>query len=200
VNVVHDRPAARWLPSRHHFALARLIALLRVIPSAAERERSPSQLPGDLSPSSRIGMTDRLVLAIERDQSAIEIYSVAVWIFLTVACYAGALLPVPIGWAFLAGLVIAGVVIQIPVYVAGGVLVPLWNAATGAKLEHNQKFNSIVFMTLLVIASSWFGTRPSPVRYVAWFFFLVLVLNAAAWAIMAALRGKARKLEHQCGL
>ena len=29
MNVVHDRPQAKWLPSRHRFALFRLYALLR---------------------------------------------------------------------------------------------------------------------------------------------------------------------------
>lgn len=183
MNVIRDNPAAQDLPSRRHFALARLFAFL----SFDESRKMPEAI-------------DRLMLPIDCDQSAAEIYTVAVWMFVTAACYFAAILPLPAGWSIAIAIVFTGIVIQFPLYLIGAVLVPLWNLAAGTKIENNQKLNSVAFMTLMVIASSYFGAIDSPARYVAWFFFAVLILNAAAWIVMALLRGKVREMEHRCGL
>jgi len=183
VKVVHDCPAARWLPSRHHFALMRLFAFVRF--------RSEDPMPPNL---------EHLALAIDRDQSAIEIYGVSLWLFATAVAYVAVLLPVPLGWAVALAIPVAGIAMQIPLTVIGGILIPLWTAVTGVKLENLQKLESVATMTLMVIASSYFAVARSPVRYIGWFFFAVFLLNAAAWLIMAALRTRVEEMERQCGL
>lgn len=183
MNIVRDRPAAQGLPSRRHFALAQLIAFLRFRPS---REMPPG--------------IDRLVLPINRDVSAAEIYSVAAWMFITAAWYLVAILPLPIGWSIVIAIGFTGLAIQLPLYFIGAVFIPLWNLKARTKIEDNQKLNSVAFMTLMVIASSWFGASRSSARYPAWFLLGVFVLNAAAWIVMRLLRGRVRDMERRCGL
>ncbi|HEY8850400.1 MAG TPA: hypothetical protein VIO12_13960, partial [Thermoanaerobaculia bacterium] len=56
--------------------------MARLLGFAASRLRSPVVLP-----------VDRVVYAIDRDQSAVENYGVAIWFMVTLACYLGFLLP-----------------------------------------------------------------------------------------------------------
>ncbi|HEY8131541.1 MAG TPA: hypothetical protein VII12_06580 [Thermoanaerobaculia bacterium] len=168
MKALRDCPAARWLPSRHRFALARLIAFLR-LRAEASRPR-----PADV---------DHEILVIDRDQTAIEHYAVSAWIFLTIVCYIAAMLPLPMGVAFVAALPLSGVAVQIPTYTFAG-----------------RKVNSVLTMVLMIVASSYFGMAASPVRYVAWFFFAVIAFNAAAWLIMMLMRDRVLELEQRCGI
>ena len=52
---------------------------------------------------------------------------------------------------------------------------------------------------LMIIASAWFAMQSGLVRYVAWFFLAVVLLNAIAWVAMIALRNSVRELEQRCG-
>ncbi len=168
MKVVRDCPAARWLPSRHRFALARLIAFVRL--------RVEVSRP-------RLSDVDHVVMVIDRDQSAIEHYVVSTWIFLTIVCYIAAILPLPIGFAVAAAIPLAAVAVQVPIYAGAG-----------------AKGNAVLIMVLLIMASSHFGTANSPVRYVSWFFFAVIVFNAVAWLIMILLRDSVRQREQRCGI
>ena len=85
MNVVVNRPEARWLPSRHRFALAQLIAFARLRRGEQQVANGP----------------DHLILSANRDQSAAESYAVAVWVFVTVAAYLLAILPMPLPLAII---------------------------------------------------------------------------------------------------
>lgn len=183
MSLIRDNPAARSLPSRHRYALARLLALL----TFRDSRTMPDQI-------------DRLVLSIDRDQNAIEICAVSAWMFVTAAWYLAEILPLPFGWAVAVALAFGGIVIQFPLYFVGGVLVPLWNLAAGTKTENNQNLNSIVSMTLMFAASVYFGITRSSARYPAWFFLAVFILNAGAWVILLPWRGRMREMERRCGL
>src|ERR1043166_10136563 len=76
VNVVFDRPDARWLPSRHRVALARLIAYAKLRGARADAKNA-----------------EHLILSIDRDQTAAEMNVVAIWVFLTTTCYIAPALP-----------------------------------------------------------------------------------------------------------
>jgi len=106
VRIVRGRAEARWLPSRHHFALARLFAFLRM------RGAKPQPREG-------------LMLVVDRDQTAAEHHCVSLWIVATVACYIAATLLAswPIAAAFPLAFVLAAVAIEVPV-VSIGLLVP----------------------------------------------------------------------------
>lgn len=143
--MIQDNPAARWLPSRHHFALTRLIAFV------TGRVRTAPKLDLDL-----------LLLAIDRDQTAIENYTIAVWFWLTTACYLSAVLPLHPALAIVIAIPLAAFVVQIPMFFGA---------------------SAPVLMLLYFCASAYFATAPGAVHYVAWFSLSLFVVNAIAWII-----------------
>ncbi|HKR65275.1 MAG TPA: hypothetical protein VJZ00_16200, partial [Thermoanaerobaculia bacterium] len=80
MRMIRGRRDARWLPSRHNFALFRLLAYLRCRTLAPE--------PADV------------MIMIDRHQSTLENYTVSAWIFVTLTCSIAATLfaswPVPV--------------------------------------------------------------------------------------------------------
>jgi hypothetical protein len=179
MNVVRDCPAARWLPTRHRFALTRLFAFLR--------GRGRATVPNDV---------DRLLLAIDRDQSAAENYMVTLWLLTTATFYVMTVLPLPVEMAIIVALPAAAFILQALFCIHGVV----WNLLGGTSSRNNVKLNSVFLMTTMFLASAYFATLRSPVRYVAWFFFAVAILNGAASAIMFLLRDSVRELERECGI
>ena len=159
MRIVRDREDARWLPSRFHFALFQLFAFGRMLVTRPRERRG-------------------IMLVIDRDQSEIEQYAVAVWIVLTVSCLFAAIMP------FALAVVVTPFALQIPLYISG----------------RGIRFNSILIMTLIAIPAAVFATKPVWIRYAAWQFFAMIALNAFAALIMLALRGKVRKMEERCGL
>ncbi len=168
--MVRDCPDARWLPSRHHFALARLVAF-----GVARRK--------ELKPID----ANHLLLAIDGDQSAVENYTVSIWIVSTAVCYIAAALPFQFGIALFIAVPLAVVAVQLPIPVIG-------------LLVKDKKVIAAALMVLMILASYYFVTAPSPVRYIAWLFFGVIALNSIAWLIMAMLRRPVRDLEQRCGI
>lgn len=169
MNAVRDREDARWLPSRHHFALFRLLAFIRL------RVARPQPRAG-------------LVLIIDRDQSALENHAVASWIVLTLAGYlaAGALASWPLPVAIPAALLFAGAIVQVMV-VGGGLLVFLF--------PNRIRANSILFMTIMLILAAYYARQDSWSRFVAWQFLAFVALNAIAAPIVYLLRGPIARLE-----
>jgi hypothetical protein len=168
MNVVRDKPQAKWLPSRHRFALARLVAyaMLRFAPPK----------PMDV---------DHLILSIDRDQSAAENYAAAAWYFATVLCFTAALLPLATPWALIAAFPLSLIVVQIPIYAAG---LPFGNC----------RLTSIVYATCGAAASLYFASRPTWIRFPAYIYLGVLSLNAVAFVIMWLLRHQVRAAEDRC--
>ncbi|HYS55059.1 MAG TPA: hypothetical protein VER58_14980 [Thermoanaerobaculia bacterium] len=99
MNAVRDCPDAQWFPSRYHFALLRLMALVR--------GHFPTRPRTDV---------DHILLAIDSDQTALEQYLVSIWLLVTAACYVGALLP--LRWS-VAALPLAALAIQLTITVLG---------------------------------------------------------------------------------
>jgi hypothetical protein len=175
MNVAVNRPEARLLPSRHRFALARLVAYVRLRldrPAAAQPEH--------------------LILPIERDQTAAEMNCVAVWVFATTACYVAASLPFSLPLSVVLAMPLAAIVIHVPI-IAGGVALRLVMGD-----GNHIKIISVITMGLLLIASSYAVTTTSWTRFVAWLFFGVLVVNAAAAVILRPLRGAVQAGEERC--
>jgi len=158
----------RWLPSRHHFALARLIALVMLKTTR---------------PSPR--NADRVVFAVDRHQSTIENYAVSIWFLITMTCYIAALLPLSAPVAVVTAFPLAMIAIQIAV-VAGGLLV------------RSMRANAFVMMLGGVTASLHFATRATWARFAAYAFLGVVALNAVAYVVMWLLRDHVRELELRC--
>ena len=178
MNVVRGRAEARWLPSRHRFALFRLAAYLRL------RHAKPEPAPG-------------LLLTIDRDQSSIEQNSIALWVYFMVTCYCAATLFGAWPWpATLAvSLPVAAVVVEVPLCVTGVLL----NAVTRDRWGNNLKVQSALNMLLLLLAASYFALSRQWIRFVAWQFLALFVLNALCAAIVFALRRRIAELESRYG-
>jgi hypothetical protein len=168
--VIRDRDEARWLPSRHHFALAKLIGMIV------------------MKPAPRAQSSIRLIYAIDRDQSTLENYSIAMWLYVTGTAYLMAATH-PIAWILMPW--IAGFVIHAPCFLIG------WIAGLFGGHD-NRKLNGLLTMGMMLIASSYFATTASPVRFIAWFFLGVVALNAVAAVVMWMLRGTAAAMERRC--
>lgn len=172
-NIVRDRAEAKWLPSRHRYALMRLLAFLIL------RNARPKPQPG-------------LILVIDRDQSTLENLFTSVWATLTVVCYMSALLR---GWWKLAAIPLGWIVIQLPLYVLGAALMPLFGRSLAA---NNHRANSVLYWSLMFVASAYFVTQEGIQRWVAYGFFVLLTLNALAAIILFPLRRKVAELEARC--
>lgn len=98
---VENNPAARWLPSRHRFALARLIASL---------------VHSHASPKITV---DHLLLSIHRDQSAIESYAISIWLLIATSAYVASLIPLPIAGAIAIAIPLSALLLQVPIFLPG---------------------------------------------------------------------------------
>lgn len=159
MRIIRDREDARWLPSRFRFALFRLGAFVKM------QFTEPRQRRG-------------VIIAVDRDQSTIENYTISIWYLATITCFLAAVMPLAIAILF------STVFVQIPMYVAGG----------------GQRVNSMVMMSLAAIAAAYLAMEPSWIRFAAWQFLAVVALNAIAALIMLLLRGAVRRMEARCGL
>jgi len=175
VNVVADKPEAHWLPSRHRFALSRLIAYAKLRRARAIAKNA-----------------EHLILPIDRDQTAAEMNGVALWVFFTTVCYIAATLPLILPAAIVAAIPLAAIVLQFPIVGIG----PIVRMLIGD--GDHIKTISVITMALLVIASSYFAVSSSWPRYVAWFFFAVLLVNGAAAILVWLLRNGIREAEERC--
>jgi hypothetical protein len=173
MRIVRGRADARWLPSRHNFALFRLAAYLKLRTARPERRD--------------------IIMVIDRHQSAFENYVVAAWTFFTVTCIIAATLfrTLALPMALAAAVPTALVIIEIPIYVTGAVL-------TAWKGNHLQA-QSIAFMLMLTATAAWLATKTSWVRFVAWQFLGLVALNAIAAAAVFLLRGSIARLENAVG-
>jgi len=175
LNIVADRPEARWLPSRHRFALARLIGYLRL------RQSKPAAHD-----------SEHLILSIDRDQTAAEMNLVALWVFVTTACYIAAALPLTLALAIVLAIPLAAIAIHLPIVIGG----PLLRLFIGD--GNHIKIISVTTMSLLLIASSYAATTASWARFVAWLFLAILLINGLAAATLWLLRNAVQEAEERC--
>ena len=174
MRMVRGRAEARWLPSRHHFALFRLGGYLRL------RSAKPEPKP-------------HVMLAVDRDQSAFEGYGVSAWLLVTVACYVYFELSSRMAWplALLLAAPLASLALQIPLFFVGAVLAPLVSGAYG----HNARVNSIATVSLQIVVASYYATERAWVRFAGWQFLFFVALNALAAIVLFALRADVARLE-----
>lgn len=174
MRVVRGRADARWFPSRHHFALFRLLAYLKL------RRARPEPWNG--------------TLVIDRHQSAMETWLVMSWMTLTLACYLAVTLFA--GWhivpALLVSLPLAIVLFEVPAILSALTIAPLVRV-------NGSRVNGFVVMLLFSAASAYFARHPSWIRFVAWQFLGLMALNAIAAMIALTLRHSMDRLEEQVG-
>ena len=170
MRAVRDDPAARWLPARRHFALTRLMALIR--------GRFPTSPPADV---------DHFLFAIDRDQTNAEQFAMSVFVFLTATCEVAAFLPMR--W-LAAAPIIAVLGLQVIITISG----------IGRLGQDHLTRTSATLLIILIATSLYLALQPTPLRYVAWFFLAVVVLDFVAFLVMLALRKQVREMEQRCGI
>lgn len=198
---------AKWLPSRHHYALSKLIAFAifryRRAEDGARRaggdisadHPKPGAGPGPVdgaavpsgSPDAVAPPSIRYAFAIDRNQSTPEAFTVATLVCLTTVADVAALLPFPLWLSLPVAIVLTPWLLQVPLYAAG---IPF----------KNTKFTSVFIYATVVIVSSWVAAMPVPLRFVPWLFFAVLALNAVAWVPVRLLNRRMQELERECGV
>lgn len=192
MKVVRDH-RAKWLPSRHRYALSKLIAfaMFRI---ARHPERSERSGGVDLQTSaaagaapSEPGMIEHYVFSIDPNQSSVEAFTVAALVLITSTVDLAVLLPLRTWIAVPIAILATPWLLQIPLYVAG-------------LLFHNERVTSIVILTLVAAASSFVAEMPTPARFVAWLYVAVLTLNALAWFVAQPLRKRMEALEQECAV
>ena len=140
------------MTSRHNFALARLVC---------GTGSQPVQAPG----------VDRVILATDRHQSAVENYTAAFGYLALVACFLAAFMPL---WA---AIPLSPIVIQIPIYAFG--------------LTFGNRRAVAAGYVLCGAAMAWvLVLQPWWIRFAGYTFFVVIALNAISFVILWLLRNR----------
>jgi hypothetical protein len=174
MKMVQGNAAARWLPSRHNFALFRLLAWLRL--------RNARPVPS------------AVILGIDRHQSNTETWTVTVWVLVMATIFLSAALAIPLALSFV--LAVAG--FQVALITSGLTIAPLWNAVTRLGTP-GVRVSSFVIMGLLTAGAAYCTTRPTWVRFAGWHFLSMLGLNAISAVIVFLLRDSIAQLEASAG-
>jgi hypothetical protein len=122
---------------------------------------------------------DRIILAIDPDQSAMENYAASIWFLGSLTCFIAAFVPLLVAFP------IALIVVEIPIYVFG---IPFGD----------RHITSAGYVLCGVSAALYFAWQPSWVRFAAYAFLGVIALNAIAFVIMWLLRHRVRAAEERC--
>ncbi|HET7712776.1 MAG TPA: hypothetical protein VFL80_12660, partial [Thermoanaerobaculia bacterium] len=151
---------ARWCPARFHFALPRLLALFR-----SSRDEPVSE--------------GAIAMAVDRDQTAWEMYAVCCWMFGTVAVYCADFIARYLPWwiAAPAAVPAAAVALEMPFFLGGAILV-LRDRLVSRGSENHIRFNSFLTVLIVTVASSYFLLDGSvPARIAGALFVALLVAN-----------------------
>ncbi|HYO79471.1 MAG TPA: hypothetical protein VE010_23595 [Thermoanaerobaculia bacterium] len=174
MRIVRGNAAARFMPSRHNFAIFKLVAYLRL------RGARPEAWDG--------------IMVVDRQQSNVETWLVTIWLTVMGGCFTAAAFAIPLTFA----IVLALLGIQAVAVASGVVIAPLWKAVVRSETSP-MKVNAIVVMSLLTAAAMYTATRPTWARFAGWHFLSMLALNAVAAAIVFFLRNVIAQLESSVG-
>lgn len=183
MSAVRDRGDARWLPSRFHFAMFRLIAYVRL--RQARREDRPG-----------------LVMAVDRYQSAIEIYAVAGCVILVATSFITSLLApwMSLGAACLVAIIATPVIIQI-VFIAFALAVPsTLRRYARMSSDYNIPLTSAFLMLMVIVAAALLAAGNSPLRHVGTAFLLLVGVNAVAAVAVFILQRPIAEAERRYGV
>lgn len=174
MKAIVDRADAAALPSRHHFAIFRLLAALRF------RATRPRAEPG-------------LVLHLDEYQSSSENYLLALMLWLIGSAYVTDVLAhvLPLLIAAILGVALSPLALQLPFFVTGAI-------ATALHDGDNRRLNSLSVMAVLLVSSIYYALQQTWVRWPARMFLALTAINAAAAPVAWLLRGRLSALEERC--
>ena len=181
-----DRPRAAvpWVPSRYRYALFRLVAYARLA-----RRPLPMFTPGETR-----------VLAIDRDQSSGEAYTIAIVVWFTAAAFMAHLLSARLvtAAAVLVAVPLAAFAFNAAIVLMGIAITPLLHLIGVPRGPNNIGVNSAVILISLGLAASYFATSSGWVAVPAWIFLLCIAVNGMAAIILFTLRGRIQADEQRC--
>ena len=183
MNVVRDRADARWLPSRFDFALFRLFAWFRL------KTTPPQEQKG-------------LVLSIERHQSAIENYLVAICVWFVIAAFLASIFAatLPLGAACLIALPATGVLVSVEIVVMGTVIVPLIRKLTGISGQAGIAVNSVITSAIALTVAAFLAVSSSPLRFIGDVYLILVAANALASIVVFFMQQQFDDLERRYGV
>ncbi|MGZ8868037.1 MAG: hypothetical protein ACXW2P_06810 [Thermoanaerobaculia bacterium] len=172
MKVIREQAEARWLPSRHRSAIFRLAAYARFRASPKRRQ------PG-------------LALGIDRDQSAAESYTVAVWVMASATCFLFALIDRVLVTPAAAILAPVAAAAALQVFMVAPGLVKSW------RQRDNTAINSFITMLAMTVTAIYLTQDDRWVRVVAWSFLACLAANAVAWIVTRFMAGRFAAAENE---
>ncbi|HEY0141401.1 MAG TPA: hypothetical protein VGF48_10935 [Thermoanaerobaculia bacterium] len=176
MRAICEREDARWLPARHHYALFRLAAFLRL------RFAKPRITPG-------------VLLMIDRDQSQFENYAMSAWFTATLTCFVAATFfsTWPVALALLVAFPIAVALSQVTLVILALTAAPLW----ARFIDQGGRIGvvSIGTMMLVLVPTAYYATARTWIRWVSWHVLVLIALNALAAVLLFFLRGPIARLE-----
>jgi hypothetical protein len=186
VIIARSQAAAPWVPSRHRFAIFRAVAFVRLLRSGSFPERGSKE--------------DGVVLAIDRDQSTAENYTVGIFVWLVVSSFFAALLSarLVLAAAVLIALPLGALAVSAAVVIAGLVFAPVSHALGVPRGPSNITLNSTGILMVVTLAASYFAASPAWVRVPAWIFLGAIVLNGLCSAALFVMRARLRGMELRC--
>ena len=164
MKVIRDRADAFWLPQRFRFAIFRLLAY--VMFRRARRRASAGT-----------------ALGVDRDQTALEHYTVAIWLTATMTLFAYAVLAKALVRP--AAVVLAPIVCAVVLHV-----LVLWASVLPRhwRWSYRVDFNSFLTLSAVVLSALYFATESGWIRYVAWSVIATALANAAAASILTVFK------------
>lgn len=204
MKVIVNRPEAAVLPTRHHLALFRLAALVLFRMRSDGRRIAECISHEDAGQPSLAAL--RSVHVLNRDQSAVETFVLAIAAMVVVACYLVAMVtsrwqlhPVIVLLVSLLSPVLAVVVLQLPMYVFGGVVMPLWRRVSGSRNDDHVVAQTWLATGCILLASLYFARGATFARPIALVVLAFAIANAAAWLLLLGFRPYMERLEQELG-
>ncbi len=183
MKVVHDRADARWLPSRFHLALFRLLAFFRL------KTSRPQPHPG-------------LALAIERHQDAAENYLDGACTFIVIAAYVTSLLisVLPVATASLIAVPATALYFSGQTVFVGFVIAPIVRRFTRTNDGYGIAINSAIFLIVTIACATLLAVSISPLRYVGFAYLVLVAANAVAAVIVFLMQRPIENAERSYGV
>jgi len=194
VRIARPQAAVAWVPSRHRYALFRLIAYLRLASGADGPHGDRGWRPDvDLG-------ANAIVLAIDRDQSSVEAYTVCVLVWMTVSAFFAAVLSstLVLPAAIALAIPIAALTLTLSMVMTGLVVTPVLHAVGLPRGADNIAPATMVMLIAVTLAASYFATLSTWVRIPAWLFLGAVAINGVAAIVLFVVRQRVRAAEARC--
>ena len=183
MRVIRDRGDARWLPSRFHFALFRLLAYIRL------QMAKPEPRPG-------------VVLALQRDQNPFETFFLTASVLAVGTAFTATLLDerMSLPAAILVAFMATAAFMQVMIVAVGLIVLSVLRRASPAAGEKRLAMTSAIQMLITIAIATLLAMDDSPLRHVGTVFLAGVAANAIAALIVLAMARPIADAERRFGV